>query len=715
MRLFWGGLCLLLLHASVAQSIEGRIVDSGTGESLPGATVKIVGTETGTTADEGGYFVLNELDPGRYQLEVSFVGFRTARISNILVRTGKIEKVNFELDSKSTELEGINVVAPYSSVSPGRRTITEEQINRYAASYYDPARLMTTSPDVMISNDQNNEVSVRGISPDYNVWRLEGAEIVNPNHLSNAGTFNDQPAGTSGGVNILSAQMLGPSSLEFGSSSNVLSNSIGGIFDMSLKEGTSSDHQFTTQASVIGFDLSAEGPLKKGSSASFITNYRYSFTGLLTSAGVDFGGESIGFQDLAATINLPFKNTGGVKLFGVGGTSFNNFDHLPFTESEREKDRKDIYYDGRMGLLGATYDFKGFRAVVVGSGFRNRREENVYDDMDALDSGNVVRRDESVLSTHLSYTLSVDNTTYRLGVINNFYQYGNIDQSLSQIYFDTKTVFSGISIDAGVTLSSNEMDTTVFDPRISLTWAVGPKFDLYLGGGRYSQLLKPSNFYFASLFQGDDYVLRPGYPFIFSNRYTLGGSYELASTVSQLEFFYYTFDDVNFSDESEARSYGASFTTQRDFVGQWYFLAGANVFESKIGQDINNPFDLGYSLNASGGKGFSKVKKGIPRSLDINIRLTWQGGRYFQEPLTGDPGSLTLIPYGRQLPDYIRTDLRVQWTKSRPKMTRIVAIDLQNALFRENVGFYYYDNFLNSDETSYQLGLVPIITYRLEF
>ena len=55
----------------------------------------------------------------------------------------------------------------------------------------------------------------------FAVWgfllnKIEGVEIVNPNHLSNAGTFNDQPAATGGGVNVLSAQMLDKSSFQYG-------------------------------------------------------------------------------------------------------------------------------------------------------------------------------------------------------------------------------------------------------------------------------------------------------------------------------------------------------------------------------------------------------------------------------------------------------------------------------------------------------------------
>ncbi len=701
---------------ATAQSIEGTVVDEQRSFPLIGATITIADTEIGTVTDENGYFILQELGPGRYDIEVSYVGYGSRKLPNVLVASGKINKVRIELSSTVNELDLVEVTAGYSTISPGRRTISEEQINRFAASYYDPARLMTTSPDVSISNDQNNQVSIRGISPDYNTWRLEGVEIVNPNHLSNAGTPNDQPAGTSGGVNILSAQMLGPSSLEYGLASNSLSNSIGGIFDMSLKTGTSTDYQFTTQASLIGFDLSAEGPFQKGGKASFITNYRYSFTSLLTSMGVDFGGESIGFQDLAATAYFPLKKGGGLKVYGVGGTSFNRFDHLPFEDSEREKDRNDIYYESMMGVVGATFNSKGFNASVAYSGVDNDRRQTTYDDFDNISLDTLVNRDESVLSTHLNYQTIVNNTTFTFGVINNFYGFNEVQESLSQLYFETTANFSNLVINGGLTLSSNDLDTTVFDPRLRLQYIVNERLEIYGGAGRFSQLLRPSNFYFARLETEEPFVLLENYDFIFSNRYTLGFTYTIGNISLQTEGFYYQFSDINFLEFDKADSRGVSVAVQRDFNNLWYLLAGATFFDSQIGGEVNNPFNLGNVINLSGGKEFVKVKKDIPRSFTLNARMTWQGGAFYTVPF-GTPGEDVRLasPFNSQIPDYLRFDLRLQWTKSKPNMTRIVALDMQNALLRENVAYYYFDSFLNREETANQLGLIPILTYRLEF
>jgi hypothetical protein len=333
---YWVGILALLSGLVLeAQVISGKVYDAVSQSILPGATVAIVGSEQGTASDETGAYRFEKLQPGRYQLLVSYVGYASKTINDVWVKSSKLTSQDVYLERTQSDLDEVVIFAGNSLSVPGRISISEEQINRYAATYYDPARLVVSSPDLAVANDQNNQISVRGLSPNYNVWRLEGVEIVNPNHLSNAGTFLDQPSATGGGVNMLSAQMLASSEFLYSTFDNRYSNSVGGVFDMHMKKGNIEKRQYTAQASLIGFDFATEGPFKKGSSLTYAVNYRYSFTGLLTNFGVDFGGESIGFQDLSFNVSSPVGKKSTVKVFGVGGLSFNDFEHKSFSESEK--------------------------------------------------------------------------------------------------------------------------------------------------------------------------------------------------------------------------------------------------------------------------------------------------------------------------------------------------------------------------------------------
>ncbi|QXD16263.1 TonB-dependent receptor [Rhodocaloribacter litoris] len=79
-RLLW--LCCLAWLAgplALAQQvwIEGQVQEAGSGAPLPGANVVLPATQQGTTTGPDGTFRLGPVAPGRYVLQVSFVGFQT--------------------------------------------------------------------------------------------------------------------------------------------------------------------------------------------------------------------------------------------------------------------------------------------------------------------------------------------------------------------------------------------------------------------------------------------------------------------------------------------------------------------------------------------------------------------------------------------------------------------------------------------------------------
>ena len=71
----WLVLLGLPCRAQDLVAVSGCILDSASRETLPSATVQVLGTSKGSVADNYGRFTLLLL-PGRYQLEASYVGYR---------------------------------------------------------------------------------------------------------------------------------------------------------------------------------------------------------------------------------------------------------------------------------------------------------------------------------------------------------------------------------------------------------------------------------------------------------------------------------------------------------------------------------------------------------------------------------------------------------------------------------------------------------------
>jgi hypothetical protein len=107
----------------------------------------------------------------------------------------------------SVLVSGITITEkPYKA---GDLTMTQNQYKIMPASFQDPARILIKYPGFSTPNDGANGIVFRGLAPETNRWQLFGADIVNPNHLSNAGTANDLSTESAGGVNAFSGSVLG--------------------------------------------------------------------------------------------------------------------------------------------------------------------------------------------------------------------------------------------------------------------------------------------------------------------------------------------------------------------------------------------------------------------------------------------------------------------------------------------------------------------------
>lgn len=109
------GIILLVAFASSAFSqngfIRGTVFDDATGEYLPGVTILLEGTTTGTITDLDGKFSLS-VAPGVYNLRVSFISYETQNIQGIKVTQGKTTLLdNVRLKEASISLETVTIVA----------------------------------------------------------------------------------------------------------------------------------------------------------------------------------------------------------------------------------------------------------------------------------------------------------------------------------------------------------------------------------------------------------------------------------------------------------------------------------------------------------------------------------------------------------------------------------------------------------------------------
>ncbi len=83
-------------------------VKTEAGEALPGATVSLVKTASGTSTDTGGSFTLTAPKPGTYTIQVSLMGYQ-AFSQNIQIQPGKPLALAIQLKENQQNLREVSV------------------------------------------------------------------------------------------------------------------------------------------------------------------------------------------------------------------------------------------------------------------------------------------------------------------------------------------------------------------------------------------------------------------------------------------------------------------------------------------------------------------------------------------------------------------------------------------------------------------------------
>ncbi len=164
---------------AVAQSgvIEGNIIDD-LGDPVSFANVALYQGQDlirGVQSDLDGKYIIGNLDPGTYDVEVSFVGLQTKRQNGVIVSTG-IVRVNFDM-SAGIDLETIEVVDYKVPLIQTDKTtsggiVTGEQIENL------PIRnvigIAATTAGV---SAQGGNVNIKGSRSNATVYFLNGVRI----------------------------------------------------------------------------------------------------------------------------------------------------------------------------------------------------------------------------------------------------------------------------------------------------------------------------------------------------------------------------------------------------------------------------------------------------------------------------------------------------------------------------------------------------------
>ncbi|MEX0780689.1 MAG: TonB-dependent receptor [Balneolales bacterium] len=163
--------------------VKGVLTDEETGEALIGATVRIVGTDLGVSANRDGYYELTRVPAGEHLLEINFVGY-AAETVNITIEDGETVELDVQLQMGVVEGEEITITS--QALAQGR-AIQQQLGSNSIVNVIDESRIREMPdanaaesvgrlPGVSINRDggEAKNVSIRGMSPRYNSITVGG-------------------------------------------------------------------------------------------------------------------------------------------------------------------------------------------------------------------------------------------------------------------------------------------------------------------------------------------------------------------------------------------------------------------------------------------------------------------------------------------------------------------------------------------------------------
>jgi len=272
-RVFYLGLLLSICFSSLAQAQSStlRIIAISEDEGTPviSATVVLSIPEGDTlkvgVTDVHGFVELSNLEPGSFQVSVSYIGFER-NTSIVDLNPGQVTLHRPELRRDTAMLDELVVSVRRGSVQreAGMQTITPEDLSRVPSPGPggDLTAYLQSLPSVVTTGDRGGELYIRGGTPSQNLVLIENMPIIKPFHISNL--FSAFPQDVLSSVDVYA----GGYGAEY-------SGATSAVLDVNLRQGNM--RRFQSKAAISPYILSfqAEGPVKTDKQ-SFLLMGRYS-------------------------------------------------------------------------------------------------------------------------------------------------------------------------------------------------------------------------------------------------------------------------------------------------------------------------------------------------------------------------------------------------------------------------------------------------------
>ena len=379
MKLVVMSILIALLSISLLQAgtIKGLIKDADTGDPLMGANIVLGKTMMGTITDDDGFFILQDVPLGKWQLTASYLGYIDVTQTVIV---SKVD-VDLEIEMQPTVFKGQEVIVEVHRAEDRKTPVTFTEIDdtelmeRYTTQ--DVPELLKTTPGVFVSSAGlgEAEIFIRGFDAEHIQVLINGIPTNDPESQVVYWSNWTGLSGNASSIQIqrgVGASLMGSGS--FGGSVNIVTMKYpatrqmvlrgagvgfytqGGMYDTRrIADGTAGAQTYTPFNQLWSIDYST-GLLYDGK-----LNIRVAYerkAGDYYIPGTYYNGHSIfiGAQSILGNHLLTFNFIGAPQrhnqartmqdqeLFSTLGREYNRFNH-PYQENYYFKPQFDLHWD----------------------------------------------------------------------------------------------------------------------------------------------------------------------------------------------------------------------------------------------------------------------------------------------------------------------------------------------------------------------------------
>ena len=738
-------------------TIQGRVLDRANQKPLPGVNVVVENSVLGAVTGLDGGYKITSVAVGSRVIRFSSVGYQTVRVSDVIVRSGRISFVDETLAPATLQMEGVTVRSGlFSKLSdhPGSAVSRSfEEIRRAPGSGGDISRILYSLPCIAKINDQTNNLIVRGGSPLENGYYIDNIEIPNINHFPTQGA-------SGGPLSLVNVDFIEDVTFNAGGFSVLHGDKLSSVMSIDFREGNRQEFDGQLDLNFAGFGGVFEGPLTNR--GSWMCSVRRSYLDLLakkfdvgTTAPPQYG-------DYQGKVVYSLHPNHKLTLLALWGDDHNN----PDRETAQANDmvyygRQDIY-ERTTGLnWRALWGKKGFSHLALsltsdkyredfnetGTGFsltRNHSQENVI----RLRNVNTIQLNRL---QQLEFGIDLKQLT---GHYHNFYaghtnSLGAVDEEMvldknfnsakagAFVLWSLKpaprwTIKTGLRYD-----SFQHTGRSHVSPRASLSWQMSELTSLTASTGLYYQnlpmilLVQDPNSHALRDFKAIHNIFGVSHLLSENTRFTLEayqkkyydfpmdprqpGLFLLDEIFYRYAFFFSHNGSVS---QGRAESHGVEITVQKKLAEKWYGMAGLSFFKSRYrgldGVWRDRVFDNRFLASLEGGYKPSAAWElsarwvyaaGAPYTpLDLN-----KSAQAASEVLDADGINARRYPAYHSL--NLRFDRRFHFTEAN----LIFYLSAWNLYDRKNIAGYFWNEKEKRQDVLYQWRLLPIFGLECEF